>query len=77
MILHEIICELHIKKMESFSKLILRKLMIRLIGNFLQLTLRLRGFDHLWCHLVKTFVQGGNIKLNDQIGSYFQTRKRS
>ena len=36
-----------------------------------------KGFHPVWCDWVRTFVQGGNlgIKVNDQLGSYFQTRK--
>ena len=37
----------------------------------------MKGFSHQWCELVQKFTQGGNvnIKVNDQLGSYFQTRK--
>jgi hypothetical protein len=45
--------------------------------NFLQQTLRMKGFSQIWCDWVKLFTHGGNvnIKVNDQLGSYFQTRK--
>ena len=45
--------------------------------DFLQQTLRMKGFDPKWCEWVKCFVEGGNvgIKVNDQVGSYFQTKK--
>jgi len=45
--------------------------------SFLQQTLRMKGFSHIWCQWVEKFTQGGNdnIKVNDQLGSYFQTRK--
>jgi hypothetical protein len=38
----------------------------------------MKGFSHKWCSWVQQFTQGGNvnIKLNDQLGSYFQTKKR-
>jgi len=44
--------------------------------NFLQQSLRMKGFDPKWCEWVKFFV-GGNlgIKVNDQVGPYFQTKK--
>ena len=36
----------------------------------------MKGFDPKWCEWVKFFV-GGNVgkKVNDQVGSYFQTKK--
>ena len=45
--------------------------------DFLQQSLRMKGFDPKWCEWVKFFVEGGNvgIKVNDQVGSYFQTKK--
>jgi hypothetical protein len=37
----------------------------------------MKGFSHKWCSWVQQFTQGGNvnIKVNDQLGSYFQTKK--
>ena len=37
----------------------------------------MKGFDPKWCEWVKCFVEGGNvwIKVNDQVGPYFQTKK--
>ena len=37
----------------------------------------MKGFSQKWCSWVKQFTQGGNvnIKVNDQLGSYFQTKK--
>jgi retron-type reverse transcriptase len=45
--------------------------------RFLQQTLRMKGFSQKWCEWVQNFKQGGNvnIKVNDQLGSYFQTKK--
>ena len=45
--------------------------------DFLQQTLRMKGFDPKWCEWVKFFIEGGNvgIKVNDQVGPYFQTKK--
>jgi hypothetical protein len=45
--------------------------------RFLQQTLRTKGFSQKWCEWVQNFTQGGNvnIKVNDQLGSYFQTKK--
>ncbi|WVZ51322.1 hypothetical protein U9M48_002476, partial [Paspalum notatum var. saurae] len=45
--------------------------------EFLRQALRMKGFNSTWCTWVQTCVQGGNvgIKVNDQLGSYFQSRK--
>jgi hypothetical protein len=38
----------------------------------------MKGFSPEWCELVASYVQGGSVgvKVNDDIGHYFQTRKR-
>ena len=43
----------------------------------MQQVLRMKGFSPTWCNWIKAFVQGGNvgIKVNDQVGAYFQTKK--
>ena len=45
--------------------------------SFLQQTLRMKGFSPEWCALVNSFVFGGSvaIKVNDDTGKYFQTKK--
>jgi hypothetical protein len=45
--------------------------------HFLQQVMRMKGFDPKWCQLIEQFVRGGSvgIKINDDIGHYFQTRK--
>jgi hypothetical protein len=37
----------------------------------------MKGFDLKWCKLIEQFVRGGSvgIKVNDDIGHYFKTRK--
>jgi len=37
----------------------------------------MKGFCGKWCSWVQQFTQGGNvnIKVNDQMGSYFQAKK--
>ena len=44
---------------------------------FLQQALRMKGFDPKWCEWVARFIQGGSvgIRVNDDIGHYFQTLK--
>jgi hypothetical protein len=45
--------------------------------SFLQQTPRMKGFAPEWCDLIAQFVQGGSVgvKVNNDIGHYFQTRK--
>jgi hypothetical protein len=37
----------------------------------------MKGFDHKWCECIKEFISRGSvgIKVNEDIGHYFQTRK--
>jgi hypothetical protein len=37
----------------------------------------MKGFDPLWCGWINDFMKGGSvgIKVNNDIGHYFQTRK--
>jgi hypothetical protein len=46
--------------------------------SFLQQTLRMKGFTLEWSRTVQQFIQGGSVgvKVNDDIGHYFQTKKR-
>jgi hypothetical protein len=78
-ILHETIHELHTKKMDGvIFKIDFEKAYDKVNWNFLQQTLRMKGFSEKWCSWVKLFTQRGNvnIKINDQLGPYFQTKKR-
>ena len=45
--------------------------------HFIQQTLRMKGFSPKWCRWVENFILGGSvsIKVNDDIGHYFQTKK--
>jgi hypothetical protein len=77
-ILHETIHELHKRKQNRIIfKINFEKSYDKVNWNSLQQELRMKGFHPVWCDWVKAFVQGGNvvIKVNDQIGSYFQTKK--
>ena len=44
---------------------------------FLQQVMRMKGFDPKWCHWINQFVSQGSvgIKVNDDLGHYFQTKK--
>ena len=37
----------------------------------------MKGFDKKWCDLIQNFIMGGSVgvRVNDNIGHYFQTRK--
>jgi hypothetical protein len=77
-ILHETLHELHKRKQNGIIfKINFEKAYDKVNWNFLQQALRMKGFHSAWCDWVKAFVQGGNvgIKVNDQMGSYFQTKK--
>ena len=78
-ILHEMLHELHTKKQNGvIFKIDFEKAYDKVKWSFLQQTLRMKGFSQKWCEWVQSFTQGGNvnIKVNDQLGSYFQTKKR-
>jgi hypothetical protein len=49
----------------------------KLNWNFIQQTLRMKGFSHTWCKWVASFIEGGHvgIKVNDIVGQNFQTKK--
>jgi hypothetical protein len=73
-ILHETIHELNSKKQDGIIlKIDFEKAYDKIKWNFLQQTLAMKGFSQKWCSWVQQFTQGGNvnIKVNDQLGSYF------
>jgi hypothetical protein len=77
-VLHEVIHELHTKKMNGvILKLDFEKAYDKVKWSFLQQTLRMKGFSDEWRALINNFVFGGSvaIKINDDIGRYFQTKK--
>jgi len=77
-ILHETIHELHTKKSDGvIFKIDFEKAYDRVKWPFLQQTLRMKGFFPKWCRWVEGMVTGGSvgIKVNDDIGPYFQTKR--
>jgi hypothetical protein len=77
-ILHETIHELHRKKMDGvLFKIDFDKAYDKVKWLFLQQVMRMKGFDPVWCNWIKSFIQGGSvgIRVNDDIGHYFQTKK--
>ena len=78
-ILQETIHELHTKKLNGVVlKINFEKAYDKVKWLFLQQTLRMKGFCPQWCKWVENFVSGGSvgIKINDDIGHFFQTKKR-
>lgn len=77
-ILHEAIHEISRKKLDGvLFKIDFVKAYNKVKWSFLQQVLRMKGFDPKWCDLIKKIVQEGSvgIKVNDDIGHNFQTRK--
>jgi hypothetical protein len=77
-VLHETIHELHRKNLDGvIFNIDFEKAYDKVKWPFLQQTLRMKGFAPLWCRLISNFVQGGSvgIKVNEDIGHYFQTKK--
>jgi hypothetical protein len=77
-ILHETIHELHRKKMDGvLFKIDFEKAYDKVNWNFLQQAMRMKGFDPIWCQWVQRYIEKGSvgIRVNDDIGHYFQTKK--
>jgi hypothetical protein len=76
--LHETVHELHSKKLNGvILKLDFENAYDKVKWSFLQQTLRMKGFSNGWHALINSFVSGGSvaIKVNDDVGRYFQTWK--
>jgi hypothetical protein len=77
-VLHETIHELHSKKLDGvLFKIDFEKAYDKVKWPFLQQVLRMKGFDNIWCDCIRSFVERGSvgIKVNDDVGHNFQTRK--
>jgi hypothetical protein len=77
-ILHETLHEMHRKKLDGvILKLDFEKAYDKVNWSFLQQSLRMKGFSSQWCNWIDRIVKGGSvgIKVNDDIGHYFQTKK--
>ena len=77
-VLHETIHEMRRKKQDGIMlKLDFEKAYDKVNWEFLQQTLRMKGFSPQWCAWIKKIVTGGSvaIKLNDDVGHYFQSKK--
>ena len=77
-ILHETIHEMHKKKKNGvILKLDFEKAYDKVKWQFLQQVLRMKGFSTTWCAWINQVITKGSvaIKVNDDVGHYFQTRK--
>ena len=77
-VLHETLHEIHSKKLDGVViKVDLEKAHDKVKWPFLQQALRMKGFDTAWRNQIESFTQKGSveIKVNDDIGHYFQTHK--
>jgi hypothetical protein len=77
-VLHETIHELHRKKMNgALLKIDFEKAYDKVKWDFLQQTLKMKDFDPKWCKWTQEFISRGSvgIKVIEDIGHYFQTRK--
>jgi hypothetical protein len=78
LVLHETTHELHRKEMDGvLLKIDFEKAYDKVRSSFLQQVLRMKGFDPKWCQWINNFIEKGSvgIRVNDDIGHYFQTRK--
>jgi hypothetical protein len=77
-VLHETIHEMHRKKENGLIfKFDFEKAYDKINWSFVQQTLRMKGFSPTWCKWIASFMEGGHvaIKINDQVGQNFQTKK--
>ena len=76
--LHETVHELHRKNLSGvILKIDFEKAYDKVKWPFLFQVLKMKGFSPEWRALIRNFVQGGSvaIKVNDDVGHYFQTKK--
>jgi hypothetical protein len=77
-VLHETIHELHRKNLDGvLLKIDFDKAYDKVKWDFLHQALRMKGFDLKWCKWIQEFISrcGVGIRVNRDIGHYFQTRE--
>jgi hypothetical protein len=77
-ILHKTIHEMHRKKQDGvILKIDFENAYDKINWSFVQQTVRMKGFSPTWCKWIASFMEGGHvgIRINDQVGPNFQTRK--
>jgi hypothetical protein len=78
LILHETIHELYRKRLDAvLLNINFEKAYNKVKWPFLQQVMRIIGFNHNWCKWIENFASRGSVgvKMNDDIGHYFQTHK--
>jgi hypothetical protein len=74
-VLHETLHEMHRKQQSGLIlKLDFEKDYDKLNWNFIQQTLRMKGFSPIWCKWVASFMEGGHVgvKVNGTVGQNFK-----
>jgi hypothetical protein len=77
-IFHETIHELHRKKQNGvILKIDFEKAYNKVKWPFVRHALEMKCFSNRWCQWIESIIQGGHvgIKINDQVGKNFQTKK--
>jgi hypothetical protein len=77
-VLHKTIHEMHRKKQDGvILKIDFENAYDKINWSFVQQTVRMKGFSPTWCKWIASFMEGGHvgIRINDQVGPNFQTRK--
>jgi hypothetical protein len=77
-VLHETLHEIKRKKLDGIIlKIDFEKAYDKVNWNFLQQSLRMKGFSPVWCKWIEQVVCGGSVgvKVNDDMGHFFQTKK--
>jgi hypothetical protein len=77
-VLHETIHEIHRKKMSRvILKIDFKKAYDKVNWDFLQQSLRMKGFSDKWYNWINQFVCKGSVgvKVNENVGRYFQIKK--
>jgi hypothetical protein len=78
-ILHETIHEMHLKKLNGvILKIDFKNAYDKFKWSFLQQMLRMKWFSDERCTLINNSIFGGSvsIKFNDDVGKYFQMKKK-
>jgi hypothetical protein len=77
-IFHETIHELHRRKRSGvIVKIDFDKAYDKVKWPFVKQVLEMKEFLSVWCHWIDTIIQGGHvgIKINDQVGPNFQSKR--
>jgi hypothetical protein len=77
-ILHETMHKMHHKKQSGvIFKIDFEKAYDKVKWTFLRQTLQMKGFSNTWCQWIESFTKNRHvgIKINDQVGEIFHTKK--